>query len=218
MGPQTHQLCLRMALLRLLLPILLLALSSASDNHLYTKVYTPEEKKAMGKAIRFLADMDQSFNGRVRPRFGKRSPYEDAQRMLANMDQSFTGKVRPRFGKRSPYEDAQQMLANMDQSFTGQVRPRFGKRGSNDEALRFIADMDQSYNGQVRPRFGKRASSRAQYDPEVDWVPDTEREPPFKSVNRQIWKFVHTQIAEQSFIEKFCLISTYFLRTDFLKS
>ena len=29
-------------------------------------------------------------------RFGKRSPYEDAQRMLANMDQSFTGQVRPR--------------------------------------------------------------------------------------------------------------------------
>ena len=29
-----------------------------------------------------------------------------------------------RFGKRSPYEDAQQMLADMDQSFTGQVRPR----------------------------------------------------------------------------------------------
>merc|ERR1712037_1093362 len=156
--PQTNQLCLRMALLRLLLPILLLALSSASDNHLYTKVYTPEEKKAMGKAIRFLADMDQSFNGRVRPRFGKRSPYEDAQ----------------------------QMLANMDQSFNGQVRPRFGKRGSNDEALRFLADMDKSFNGQVRPRFGKRASSLPQYDPEVDWVPHTEREPPFKSVNRQI--------------------------------
>merc|ERR1711971_569602 len=161
MGPQTQQLCLRMAVLRLLLPILLLAIStfaSSADNHLYTKVYTPEEKKAMGKAIRFLADMDQSFNGRVRPRFGKRSPYEDAQ----------------------------QMLADMDQSFTGQVRPRFGKRGSNDEALRFIADMDQSYNGQVRPRFGKRASSPAQNDPKVDWVPDTEREPPFKSVNRQI--------------------------------
>ena len=34
------------------------------------QVYTPEEKKAMGKAIRFLADMDQSFNGRVRPRWG----------------------------------------------------------------------------------------------------------------------------------------------------
>jgi len=165
-------------MLRLLLPILLLALSasSAANNHLYTKVYTPEEKKAMGKAIRFLADMDQSFNGRVRPRFGKRSPYEDAQQMLANMDQSFNGQVRPRFGKRSPYEDAQQMLANMDQSFNGQVRPRFGKRGSNDEALRFLADMDQSFNGQVRPRFGKRASSLPQYDPEVDWVPHTERE------------------------------------------
>ena len=36
---------------------------------LYNQVYTPEEKKAMGKAIRFLADMDQSFNGRVRPRW-----------------------------------------------------------------------------------------------------------------------------------------------------
>jgi len=149
MGPQTQQLCLRMAVLRVLLPFLLLALSSlasSADNHLYTKVYTPEEKKAMGKAIRFLADMDQSFNGRVRPRFGKRSPYEDAQ----------------------------QMLASMDQSFNGQVRPRFGKRGSNDEALRFIANMDQSYNGQVRPRFGKRASSLTQYGPQVDWVPDTE--------------------------------------------
>merc|ERR1711936_1322087 len=104
-------------------------------------VYTPEEKKAMGKAIRYLADMDQSFNGRVRPRFGKRSPYEDAQRMLASMDQSFNG----------------------------QVRPRFGKRGSNDEALRFLADMDQSYNGQVRPRFGKRFNNNLpQYDGEED--------------------------------------------------
>merc|ERR1712037_373394 len=28
---------------------------------------------------------------------------------------------------------------------------------------------------------------------------------------QHIWKFVHTHIAEQSFIEKFCLISTYFL-------
>merc|ERR1712130_743003 len=175
MGTQTLQLCLRMALLRLLVPILLIstlstfASSASENNNLYTKVYTPEEKKAMGKAYKFLADMDQSFNGRVRPRFGKRSPYEDAQKMLANMDQSFNG-----FGKRSPYEDAQQMLANMDQSFNGQVRPRFGKRGSNDEALRFIADMDQSFNGQVRPRFGKRASSLAHY--EVDWVPETERE------------------------------------------
>merc|ERR1712130_720402 len=192
MGTQTLQLCLRMALLRLLVPILLIstlstfASSASENNNLYTKVYTPEEKKAMGKAIRFLADMDQSFNGRVRPRFGKRSPYEDAQKMLANMDQSFNGQVRPRFGKRSPYEDAQQMLANMDQSFNGQVSPRFGKRGSNDEALRFIADMDQSFNGQVRPRFGKRASSLAQYDPEVDLVADSEREPPYKFVNRQI--------------------------------
>ena len=33
------------------------------------QVYTPEEKKAMGKAYKFLADMDQSFNGRVRPRW-----------------------------------------------------------------------------------------------------------------------------------------------------
>ena len=30
-------------------------------------------------------------------RFGKRSPYEDAQRMLASMDQSFNGQVRPRW-------------------------------------------------------------------------------------------------------------------------
>jgi len=144
MGTQPLRLCTKMVVLRLFLPFLLLVLSTfafSADQRLYTKVYTPEEKKAMGKAIRYLADMDQSFNGRVRPRFGKRSPYEDAQRMLASMDQSFNG----------------------------QVRPRFGKRGSNDEALRFLADMDQSYNGQVRPRFGKRFNNiLPQYDVEED--------------------------------------------------
>merc|ERR1712172_394075 len=78
-----------------------LALANSADNHLYTKVYTPEEKKAMGKAMRFLADMDQSFNEQVRPRFGKRGSNDEALRFLANMDQSYNGQVRPRFGKRA---------------------------------------------------------------------------------------------------------------------
>merc|ERR1712012_599689 len=89
MGTQPLRLCTKMVVLRLFLPFLLLVLSTfafSADQRLYTKVYTPEEKKAMGKAIRYFADMDQSFNGRVRPRFGKRSPYEDAQRMLASME------------------------------------------------------------------------------------------------------------------------------------
>ena len=47
-----------------------ISLHQPSDCHNdNTQVYTPEEKKAMGKAIRYLADMDQSFNGRVRPRY-----------------------------------------------------------------------------------------------------------------------------------------------------
>merc|ERR1719184_16069 len=36
-----------------------------------------EEKrsKAMGEAVRFLTDMDRSYLGQVRPRFGKRSQF-----------------------------------------------------------------------------------------------------------------------------------------------
>merc|ERR1712213_79285 len=103
MGTQPLRLCTKMVVLRLFLPFLLLVLSTfafSADQRLYTKVYTPEEKKAMGKAIRYLADMDQSFNGRVRPRFGKRGSNDEALRFLADMDQSYNGQVRPKFGKR----------------------------------------------------------------------------------------------------------------------
>ena len=69
-------------------------------------------------------------------RFGKRSPYEDAQRMLASMDQSFNGQVRPRW----PFGTCSLGWTNFFRISTSIfcMRVPFGKTRLQDLFLKFI--------------------------------------------------------------------------------
>merc|ERR1711971_189594 len=63
----------------------------------YLTQHMDKEEKAMGDAVRFLTDMDRSYLGQVRPRFGKRSQFTFPLIEEAQMVQQHN----PRF--RNPY-------------------------------------------------------------------------------------------------------------------